>query len=198
MTEEPHGHTALITSIDFDLDDEWMRALPTSLTAATTKRKSEWISGRIAAQRAFAKAGVEVRPAHFSDGDFRRLTSRPQWRFSISHTSDWAFAWVTPEGDRFSIGVDVEDVERRVSARVEERFRHADDRIDLAPIAIWSLKEAAFKAIAPDAQKDLTVSKIILESSTFRCADREVTGSWRQEVAGGLVRSFAWVDLAHL
>ncbi|MES2965211.1 MAG: hypothetical protein V4760_15100 [Bdellovibrionota bacterium] len=177
---------------DADVEDVWIEVLPVALKGASAKRKNEWIQGRIAVQRAFAKAGVNVGPQAFHEGDPQIIASLPGWSFSLSHTSEWAFAWVTNE--HVSIGVDIEDVSRAISSGVEKKFRRDDDRSDLDAIHLWSLKEAAFKSVPRDRQKDLVVSSLVIGSDTFSCVDRDVRGHWRQETTGDLVRSFAWLD----
>ena len=187
----PKGFTALIMTSDAPLDDAWTAVLPRSIATASESRISEWIGGRIAVQRAFAKAAVRVGADAFKNGSFRKIESNPNWSFSISHTSEWAFAWVT--NDKVSIGVDIEDSDREIKPAVAARFAHGND-LALAPILLWSAKEAAFKSVPVESQIDLVVSKIAIGDGTFTISDRDINGFWRQEIAGDLVRSFAWTE----
>lgn len=189
----PPGFTSLLTTSDVDVEDAWLEALPSSIASASRERKAEWIAGRLAVQRALAKGGTEVSPMDFAGGSHRQVRGHNEWRFSISHTRDWAFAWVTRESA--CIGVDIEDLDRKISSGVEAKFRRGDD-LSLDAIRLWSVKEACFKAVPDSQQTELVVSKIVIGENRFMVPERNLRGHWYQDTFGELVRSFAWVDLA--
>jgi hypothetical protein len=108
-------------------------------------------AGRRAATRALAACGGPPLPSH------RLRDGRPPWpaRFigSISHAGGVAYAVVAPSGRMRSVGVDVE-VRRQLPHADAEAVLGDDEQAwalasgdpDDAATALWSAKEAAFKA----------------------------------------------------
>jgi 4'-phosphopantetheinyl transferase EntD len=68
---------------------------------------------------------------------------------SLSHTKDMAVAIIAKQGDIFSIGVDIERVDRPVKAELVSKFKNEKDDQTLSDLELWVLKEACFKALSP-------------------------------------------------
>jgi 4'-phosphopantetheinyl transferase EntD len=125
------------------------------------KRRAEWILGRQAAKAALARVSAaspdEISVLEGPDGaPLGYLHGEPMPRIvSISHGHGQAIAWAGASGQP---GVDLE----RVKPRPEGTFRFylgagererlaalAGGERDAAAVVLWSLKEAAWKALRP-------------------------------------------------
>lgn len=125
-----------------------------------TKRRNEWLSGRMAAKRAFAQcsAALETAPTLAEivvlNGQSRApfILGYPHLTLSISHSSEYAVAVIAP----FSIGVDIEKIEHRPVSlmdyffcRDEQHFIERECQVpeerDATITHLWSRKEAVAK-----------------------------------------------------
>lgn len=134
--------------------------LATFARLPTRKRRHEWLSGRMAAKRAFAQARAACDPPlPFEEAvvlNGRRgapaILGYPNLVVSISHSSDYALAVVAP----CDIGVDIERIEPRPLALahyfcsrdeldlLERECAWPADR-DAAIARFWTRKEAVSK-----------------------------------------------------
>jgi len=124
------------------------------------KRKIEWLSGRIAAKKAFAQHMATANPGHtfpeiaVLNGRNRApfILGYPDLTLSISHSSAHAVAVVAP----FHIGVDIERIEPRPLTLADyfccpeergviERECQLPDQKDATITWFWSRKEAVAK-----------------------------------------------------
>lgn len=82
---------------------------------------------------------------------------------SFSHTSEAIVAASSPE---WVVGVDVESVNRTVSPQLQKRMKHPDEALKLYEeypiIQLWTLKEAALKAIGTGLRKPM--NGVLLEA----------------------------------
>jgi 4'-phosphopantetheinyl transferase EntD len=144
-------------------------------------------------RKLFAEVGVSVDWAELHSESHSSLATHPEWIFSISHTRDSAMVWLAPSGNQ--IGADVEIVTREISPVAMQRLRsQRDDVRGLSAIEIWTLKEAAFKALTPKQQGDAWVFDMVIRGNEFFSPDETVAGYWRQELDQQWVRSIAWVQ----
>ena len=123
-----------------------------SLTICNYDRNEESTAGRLCAQVACEKLGEqEVTIGQYEDG-------RPHFPSgivgSISHSHAYAFSVVGKESDWYSLGIDVEKMERTprqleaIHKKIlteEERKKWGGD--PQASLAIFTLKEAAYKCV---------------------------------------------------
>ncbi|HMK37470.1 MAG TPA: SDR family NAD(P)-dependent oxidoreductase [Desulfomonilaceae bacterium] len=142
----------------------------------TPKRAAEWLAGRIAVKKGVQRflAAVNepavqhkgIRVIQDDQGKPRvELVGRPGLSLadvSISHSNGLAMAAAAVPGEFAGLGIDVEKVEVRSDAWVKDYF--ADEEIRSAGDAetrwvkftkMWSLKEAALKAIGTGLRFDL-------------------------------------------
>ena len=122
-----------------------------------TKRKVEWLSGRIAAKQAFANCTAslnctnEILKISILNNQTRvpYIVNYPELHLSISHSNEFAVAVIAP----FKIGIDIEKTEPRPDALahyfcsqeeqalLEKQPMRKDDLLTF----FWSRKEAVSK-----------------------------------------------------
>jgi phosphopantetheine--protein transferase-like protein len=143
---------------------------------ATPKRAAEWLAGRIAMKRVVRKiAGLssqafpderEIRIAQDAQGKpFAQIDTMPDDRIcdlSLSHSNGLAMAAAVLPNVFGGIGIDVEKIEERTDSWVQDYFTEEEIRsagstdsrwLDLTKM--WSLKEAALKAMGTGLRFDL-------------------------------------------
>lgn len=144
------------------------------------KRKPEFITGRWCAHKAIERLGHTYSDPILSGND-----GEPIWpefiAGSLSHSKKIYCAIVGNANDYVSIGIDVEDLDRRISERAFELIANNDERVwinnnlindtqlSLFKLLIFSAKESLFKAVYPIVQKKFsfdTVSLILNNSIT--------------------------------
>lgn len=165
---EPLANVILVTTI-FDTqafrDDDFTTSnlvCPETLRAAASKRKTEYLAGRVCAREALRLATGQ--PTVPDIGDDRA----PVWPAgsvgAITHGAGWAGALAASRGHYHGLGLDVEQrlsdqrAERLVDQILtpEEKARHA---AELATgmghllTLIFSMKESLFKALYPIVQR---------------------------------------------
>jgi phosphopantetheinyl transferase (holo-ACP synthase) len=79
------------------------------------------------------------------------IKDAPHLLASLSHTKDVAAAVIGTANDQLlSVGIDLEWAERKLKPGMEKFFINEHDDIEkYQGLELWSLKEAAFKAISP-------------------------------------------------
>jgi 4'-phosphopantetheinyl transferase EntD len=169
----------------------WQSVLPVELQNAHANRRGEWLTSRAALQIAFAKAGVTLEPLHVRFSGYQQIVGLEDWRFSISHTDDWAFVWLMHRDGATGIGADLENEKRKVSASAANRIVNPAD-IKVKPLALWGIKEAAFKSLPIDAQESIQIPDIVVEESSFHIRKAGLSGNWHQEEVDHFIRSYAW------
>lgn len=140
-------------------------------------RKNLFIAGRAAAHRAIAQLGVT-----FNDlidiGDNREPCWPTDLTGSISHTDQIAVAAIARRSDYRAIGVDIEDTSRvfkyDISAKIccesEREWIHAEGEASLRTVALFSAKEAVFKALHPIVKSYISFLDVVLterDAATF-------------------------------
>ncbi len=156
------------------------------LEAASETRKLQFLSGRSCARRALARFGLENVPIP------RKKNSRePLWPAgilgSITHAGDWAAAAVARCEDAAGIGIDLEQLDRKIDFNIRRHVclamesewlesLSADDSLRSLKM-IFSAKESIFKCFFPgsrvylgfqDAQVSLNEDRTCFEFRLFR------------------------------
>lgn len=119
------------------------------------RRQNTWVAGRLALRAACRGLGFE--PGPILPDDRRAPTLPAGLSGSLTHTADWAVAWLAPADGR-TRGVDLEDPDRAVlhlqgalltppEATALAARPEAAQNADL--IRRFALKEAIYKAIDP-------------------------------------------------
>lgn len=196
MNESPFGWAVRTSTKDSALTEKkHFLALPNELAHAMPTRKTEWLVSRMALQTAFAQAGEQVAIHELREASTKSLGRLPELTFSISHTDEVALVWLakSPAPRSLSIGVDIERANREISHALKRRLRNSGDIQNLSAIALWSAKEAAFKALSSPSQRHLVLSEIVISQNRFTLlSDTTVNGFWRQQTREGFIESYAW------
>lgn len=140
-------------------------------------RKREWALARVCLARTFAEHGIRLEPSQAIFKNHHELTHLAAWRFSLSHSKDVAAAWLMPANQVRSLGLDVELVGRKVPPQVKARLSHPQDE-KLSDLALWGLKEAAYKALPSLAQQDIWLNRIIIRDHAFELEGSPFKGTW--------------------
>lgn len=147
------------------------------------RRQNTWIAGRVALRAAAARLGVAWGPILSDD---RRAPALPAGvSGSLTHTSDWAVAWLAPADGR-TRGLDLEDPTRPV-LKLAPSLLTADEQAALAALPAdaqngelirrFALKEAIYKAIDPKYRRYVD----FLEVEVWPAGDGAATVRWRLE-----------------
>lgn len=154
----------------------WLDRAKITLGEVHPGRQNEWALSRFALeQRLLELSGITALDKEF-DG-YQRLKDLPDWIFSLSHTKEWAGAWVLPSQHCAGLGLDLELKSRKISHEVFQRMHHPDDmNLDLA--VLWAVKEAAYKSLPVDIQDLIWLNSIKVKRGTFEVRGHTAHGVW--------------------
>ena len=128
-----------------------------------------------AARYALSKLTKNTGPEDLDIHNHQYLKSDKFTLVSLSHTKDLACAATATRDEIQSIGIDIELTHRAVKPGIEKFYRNSSDQIR-DNLLLWSLKEAAFKAISPlyKGEKVLVLKDIVIrDESSFICFEYE-------------------------
>lgn len=139
--------------VDYGID------FPTEIKGAVTKRKAEYLAGRIVAKRALSVLGLGYAQQQVRIGTDRAPIWPETIRGSISHTSEFAVCCVAQTADCSLVGVDSElifadAVTHSLAAEIHDQaelklFTDVGFSANLATSIIFSSKESLYKAVYP-------------------------------------------------
>ena len=139
------------------------------------RRKPEFITGRWCARKAIERLGHSYKDPILSGSN-----GEPIWpdfiTGSLSHSKKIYCAIASNVDDYVSIGIDVEDLDRRVSDRAFDLIANDDEKkwvqkidnlndelFSLFKLLIFSAKESVFKAVYPLVQKNFSFDAVSLK-----------------------------------
>jgi holo-[acyl-carrier protein] synthase len=188
---------------------------------ATPKRAAEWLAGRIALKRSIRRVLATTDTGPVSENNILiiqdeqgkpigELSGRPDAKISsisLSHSNGLAMAAAVAPGTFEGLGIDLEKVEVRSEAWVQDYFTEEEIQaagestqrwVDLT--SVWCLKEAALKAIGTGLRfdlRDINVSaldeagkaKLEFRNEAAQHIEKASTGKFeaRVEEKGGIV-----------
>ncbi len=173
--------------------DLWHRVAEIRMPDFHANRKKEWALARLCLALCFEKHGITIDPTQSVFKNHHEVTHLPAWRFSLSHSKDVAGAWLMPAAQIRGLGMDVELSNRKVPPQVKARLSHKQD-MKLGDLELWTLKEAAFKALPTLAQTDIWLNRIIITQNTFQLENSPFIGEWNLEKAQRLTIARAWLN----
>ncbi len=154
----------------------WELKARVALGEVHPNRLREWALGRLALETALAREGVPLGAWDGCAEAFQRIPGLDGWRFSLSHTDGHAGAWVVPE-QGMGIGLDIELKRRAMDPAVGERLRAPGDA-GYDPLLLWTVKEAAYKALTTEQQKGVWLNRLVVEEGRFRVEGAPQEGRW--------------------
>ncbi len=121
---------------------------------AVEKRRRELRAGRVAAHQALAQAGAASASAPILKGPRGEPLWPAGWVGAISHSDRVAAALVAPRTASAGVGLDVEQLDREVTPDVAALVTRPSELAWIGAdsarfLAVWSAKEAIFKATFP-------------------------------------------------
>jgi phosphopantetheinyl transferase (holo-ACP synthase) len=106
--------------------------------------------------------------------NYQELKKYPNYLTSLSHTKGAGAALLVNKSDYLSAGIDIEWGEREMKSGTEKFFRHPQDSDYPNNLELWTMKEAAFKALSPLGFPGvLVLSKIIIQHDIFWTEERK-------------------------
>ncbi len=99
---------------------------------------------------------------------YQQLPHYPEFITSISHTKGAGAAVLGLKNEYLSLGIDIEWSNRLLKDEAQRFFRHQADSNYENNLELWTMKEAAFKALSPLGHPGvLVLSKIIIQNGIF-------------------------------
>ena len=141
-------------------------------------RETESRLGRKAAREALASLGVDTEVLDAGSGLWPEDTV-----VSIAHSAGTAVAVAARAVDRAAVGIDIEPIGRRLSARVIERIATGAERAWLdgdndMPLVLFCAKEATYKALSRFEHHPVAFADVVFErSGANRLAGRVVASA---------------------
>ena len=175
------------------LRDQWHQVARERMADVHANRQKEWALARLCLALCFEKHGIVLGPAQAVFKNHHEVAHLPAWRFSLSHSRDVAGAWLMPAAQVRGLGVDVELSNRKVPPQVKARLAHKQDA-KLSDLELWTLKEAAFKALPTLAQTDIWLNRIIVREKQFELENSPFIGEWSLEKDQSLTIARAWLN----
>lgn len=173
--------------------DQWHQVARERMADVHANRQKEWALARLCLAQCFEKHGIDLNPTQAVFKNHHEVAHLPAWRFSLTHSKDVAGAWLMPAALVRGLGVDVELTQRKVPPQVKARLTHQQD-IKLSDLELWTLKEAAFKALPHLAQTDIWLNRILITEKFFELENSPFKGQWTLEKAHGLTIARAWLN----
>lgn len=100
--------------------------------------------------------------------NFQNLIHFPEYLTSLSHTRGAGAAVLAHKNNFLSLGIDIEWSDRIFKPEAQRFFRNPLDSPYENSLELWTMKEAAFKALSPLGHSGvLVLSKIIIQEGNF-------------------------------
>ena len=106
--------------------------------------------------------------------NYQTLPLYPDYLTSLSHTRGAGAALLAKKKDYHSLGIDIEWSDRIMKPESQKFFRHKLDMTTENLLELWTMKEAAFKALSPLGHPEvLVLSKIVIQNGKFWTLERQ-------------------------
>lgn len=100
--------------------------------------------------------------------NYQNLKKFPDYVLSLSHTRGAGAAVLAKKTETHSLGIDIEWSDRQLKKEATRFYRHPEDSLYENNLELWTMKEAAFKALSPRGFPGvLVLSKIIIRDGVF-------------------------------
>lgn len=140
---------------------------------ASQARQKSYYASRQALRNALNELGISVKTwSELEIENFHHLRMKPEILVTLSHTQNFAVAWVATQVQYKSVGVDLELCQRKMKSNTLKFFVNSDDEYS-DPLKLWVQKEAAFKALSPlNPIQDLTLKMITIKDQHFSLKEK--------------------------
>jgi phosphopantetheinyl transferase (holo-ACP synthase) len=110
--------------------------------------------------------------------NYQNLKNFPDFVLSLSHTKGAGAAVLASKSEVSSLGIDIEWSDRSLKDEAARFYKNEQDSVYENKIELWTMKEAAFKALSPLGFPGvLVLSKIIIQDGQFFTNERpEIIG----------------------
>lgn len=135
-------------------------------TEGEVQRTPQYLTSRSALKEALEElTGNQWHEDQLKIKDYHRLIEQPEILVSLSHTSEYGAAVVSNDDKIIGLGIDIESKDRTFNPKIEKFFRNERDDQNEASrlLELWTMKEAAFKAISPISLNFTKKSPLVLK-----------------------------------
>lgn len=110
--------------------------------------------------------------------NYQNLKNYPQFVLSLSHTRGAGAAVLGNKAEVRSLGIDIEWADRNLKDEAGRFYKNPEDSVYDNKLELWTMKEAAFKALSPLGFPGvLVLTKIIIQDGEFFTKERpEIRG----------------------
>ncbi len=158
--------------------DEWLKIAKVVLPGAHPNRLQEWSLARIALKEELNRQKISIDVKNTKIENYQRFIGHPELMFSLSHTRTYAGAWVLPSKLCLGLGLDLELKDRKISEDIQKRLFNTEDA-EMDPLTLWSVKEAVYKSLPPNAQEKIWLNFIRIKKDKFSVENFPHSGEWR-------------------
>ncbi len=174
-----------------NLDSEWIFSVPDKIKSISDKRIREYAASRKALSLACTIEQID----QLEIVSHHHLKTHPHIKVSLSHTRGLSAAVASTQLS--SVGVDVEFIDREFNLKTSKYFLREDD-LEMPLLELWTVKEAAFKAIDPmglkATDKDILVLKDLVVKDQSIELEGKVIARWLLQKHDGLMTAIAWIE----
>jgi phosphopantetheinyl transferase (holo-ACP synthase) len=187
----------VINTLNLTQESEWKQLVTSVLgDGVHPKREHGFCLSREALRLCLGERGTQLAISELVLEKYSAVKGHPTLTISLSHTTEWGAAVVGETQDFISVGIDIEPMERIVKPAILERISHPED-INLNPLSVWSLKEAAFKALMNTGHfpNPVEFSSLKISHGQWIHAPSQIQGEWKLAEEHGLVVALAWIKI---
>jgi len=170
-------HILNTESADPTLLERWLVIAHQRMKDVHANRYKEWALARLCLEKCFHDLGYHLKPHEFVFKNENLLEGFQHLSFSLSHSKNWAAAFVGSTQLARLVGVDIELKNRKVPDNVKHRLTNKSDQIK-NPLELWVIKEAAFKSLPRLAQEGIWLNNLVVKESSFELEGSPFKGSF--------------------
>lgn len=163
-----NGSRAVVLPVALAHADQLYEVESKAVARAVDRRRAQFASGRVAARSALASLGMEA--SEIKVGPQRE----PLWPEgvvgAISHTNEWAVAWLGRATSVAGLGVDIETAQRlpeqtwpMIFCQQEIQGMTPVDQAGMLATAGFSVKESIYKAVFPIVRRFVDFKEVFLK-----------------------------------
>lgn len=178
-------------SFESDIVASWLESVPQSIKSLGEKRIREYAASR----HSLAQVSGIHEISELEIENHHHLKHHPDLIVSLSHTRGISAAICSKQ--HHSVGIDIEHMDRKFKSETAKFFKTSKDD-DMNLLQLWSVKEAAFKAVDPmgfrlENKTILVLKDLVVKKQKIELAGKPIA-SWLCQKHDGLITSVAWLE----